>query len=295
MLVKSLIATNANGDSITFGRHFRLVEGFDLSNLTAEVNYSRSTRDGAGYQNTLLSTRDFDLTFFIYNNFREKMWIEERRREVFRVFNPKHNPIRLEFETKGGESYYLNANLEGAPSLPQGFVNDNPVWQKGLLQFSCNDPYIYSLSSTVVEVATWIPALQFPLVIPDEGVVFGYRTPSLIANVFNDGDSDTGMIIRFKANASVSTPQLVNVNTYEEFKLNVAMQGGDVIEVSTYVGRKSVTLIRNNVRSNIFNAVDLTSTFLQLSPGDNLFRYNAEDGLDNLEVSMNFTNRFIGV
>lgn len=295
MIVQSLIATNANGDSITFGRHFRLLEGFDLSNLTAEVNYSENTRDGASYQNTLLSTREFDLAFFIYNDFRDRSWIEERRREVFRVFNPKHNPIRLDFETKGGDSYYLNANLEGAPSLPQGFENDNLVWQKGMLQFSCNDPYIYSSSSTMVDIATWVPALQFPLVIPDEGVAFGYRTPSLIANVHNDGDSDTGMIIRFKALANASNPQLINVNTYEEFELNVNMLPGDIIEVSTYTGKKTVTLIRNNVRSNIFNTVDLKSTFLQLEPGDNLFRYNAGSGVDNLEVSMNFTNRFIGV
>ena len=295
MIVQSLIATNTNGDSITFGRHFRLLEGFDLSNLTAEVNYSENTRDGASYQNTLLSTREFDLAFFIYNSFRDRAWVEERRREVFRVFNPKHNPIRLEFETKGGESYYLNANLEGAPSLPQGFENDNPVWQKGLLQFSCNDPYIYSLSSTIVEVATWIGNFEFPLEIVEGGIEMGYRSPSLIANVFNDGDSDTGMTIRFKAIASVTNPQLINVNTYEEFKLNVEMLPGDSIEVSTYTGKKTVTLIRNNVRSNIFNAVDLISTFLQLSPGDNLFRYNADAGLDNLEVSMSFTNRFIGV
>lgn len=295
MIVKELNITNSNGDSIQFGRHFRLIEGFDLSNLAADVSYSQSARDGANYQRTVLDIRDFDLSFFIYNNHQEEWWVEEKRQELFRVFNPKLNPMRIDFTSKGGESYYLTANLEGVPSLPQGFENDNKAWNKGLLQFTSGDPYIYASSSTLVEVASWIGAFEFPLEIVEGGIEMGYRSPSLISNVLNEGQSDSGMIIRFKALGSLSSPSLINVNTYESFKLNVNMIGGDVIEVSTYVGKKTVTLIRNNVRTNIFNSVDLSSTFLQLAPGDNLFRYDADTGLDNLEVSMSFTKSYVGV
>lgn len=295
MITKELKITNSNGDSIEFGRHFRLIEGLDLSNLGAENSYSESTRDGANYQRTVLGTRNFDVSFFIYNNNREKWWVEERRRELFRVFNPKHNPMRIEITTKGNESYYLNANLEGVPNLPQGFSNDNTIWQKGLLQFTANDPFIYSADSTTIDIASWIGAFEFPLELSTDGIELGYRSKSLIANVLNDGDNDTGMIIRFKALASVINPSLINVNTYETLKLNIEMLGGDLIEVSTYAGKKTVTLTRNNAQTNMFNSVDLMSTFLQLSPGDNLFRYDADSGLDNLEVSMSFTNRFVGV
>lgn len=296
MLVKELKITNSSGDSIKFGRHFRLLEGLDLSNLSADVSYSQSSGDGANYQRTVLSVRDFDLSFYITRGLQPDWWIEEQRQLAFTVFNPKKNPMRLEFETKGGESYYLQSNLESTPLFPQGFENDNRSWQKGLLQFTCDDPYIYSAKSTTVHIATWIGAFEFPLEIPDGiGIEMGYRSPSLIANVYNDGQYSTGMIIRFKALSTVVNPELINVNTYETFKLNTTMQGGDVIEVSTYVGRKTVTLIRNNVQSNLFHTVDLMSTFLQLESGDNFFRYNASDGLDHLEVSMTFTPRMIGV
>lgn len=296
MIVKELKITNSNGDSIEFGRHFKLIEGFDLSNLSANVSYSDSTRDGATYQRTVLDTRDFDISFFLDKDYNEQWWVEEKRRELYRVCNPKHNPMRLDFTTKANESYYLNANLESTPSLPQGFSNDNRVWQKGLIQFSCDDPYLYQAASKLVDVALWIPSFEFILEIPEgEGIEMGTRSQNLIANVINDGDSDTGMIIRFKALATIQNPKLVNVNTYEELLLNVEMKQGDVIEVSTYVGKKMVTLIRNNVKSNIFNKVDLYSKFLQLSPGDNLFRYDASFGVDNLEVAMIFTNRYVGV
>lgn len=295
MLVKELTITNSRGDSIEFGRHFFLSNGLDLSNLSADVSYSDSIVDGANYQRTVLDVREFDIQFHLKKTTNEKWWVEERRRELFKVFNPKFNPMRLDFTTNSGEQYFVNANLESAPSLPQGFENNNNAWQKGLLQFSCDDPFIYSNDEQKVDVAVWIGAFEFPLEIVEEGIEMGYRSQSLITNVRNDGDNDTGMIIRFKALASVSKPSLININTYETLKLNFDMIGGDVIEISTYVGKKSVTLIRNEEKTNIFNAVDLESTFLQLAPGDNLIRYDAESGIDNLDVSMTYTNQFVGV
>ena len=295
MIANQIKITNSNGDSIEFGRHFRLIEGFDLSNLSANVSYSESTKDGATYQRTVLDTRDFDISFFLYNDNREKWWVEERRQELFRVFNPKQNPMRIDFTTKAGEIYFLNANLESTPNLPQGFENANNMWQKGLLQFSCDDPYIYT-KDVHVDIASWVGAFSFPLNIPQGvGIEMGYRSQNLIANAVNTGQSEAGMVVRFKALATVLNPAIVNVNTYEFLKINTTMIQGDVIEISTYTGRKGATLIRNNVRSNIFNKIDLMSKFLQLEPGDNLFRYEADEGVDNLEVDFVYTPKMVGV
>lgn len=287
--------TNNSGDSITFGRHFYLYDHFDLSGLSASINYAESTGDGATYQRTRLEIRDFDMPFYINRKGRPVWWIEEQRTLAYKVFNPKKNPLKLEFETPAGKEYYLFANLEGAPYFPNELENENELWQDGLLQFTANDPYIYENTVQSVDVATWVGAFEFPLEIPEEGIEMGYRSESLIANVFNGGQESTGMLIRFKALGTVAKPSLINVNTYEEFKLNFTMLGGDVIEVSTYQGRKTITLIRNNVHSNIFHARQLLSKFLQLEVGDNLFRYDAESGIDNLEVQMQFTPRLLGV
>ncbi|MGD6894286.1 phage tail family protein [Bacillus infantis] len=296
MLIKNMTITNHRGDSITFGRHFRLIDGFDLSNLQASVNYSESTVDGSNYQNTMLENRDFDIPFFIYKKLTDPWWIEEKRNQAFKVFNPKTNPFRIDFMTHSGEEYYINANLEGTPSFPMGFENDNQEWQKGYLQFSANDPYFYKKDAVGVDIARWIGAFEFPLEVPaDTGIEMGYRTQSLIVNVLNEGQERTGMIIRFRALGTLKNPSLVNVNTYEAIKINTTMLPGDVIEISTYKRRKTVTLIRNGAAIGAFNLLDISSTFLQLEIGDNLFRYDAEEGLDNLNVSMNFTPRLLGV
>lgn len=296
MIIKNLTITNSRGDSITFGQSFRLTDDFELSGLSATVKYTDSTMDGSNYQNTVLNNKDFEVPFLIYKTISDSWWAEERRNEAYKVFNPKANPFRLDIETKGGEEYYLQANLEGAPSFPSGLENSNTSWQKGLLQFSANDPFFYSKNEEKVDIALWVGAFEFPLEIPaDTGIEMGYRSPSLIVNVLNEGQESTGMMIRFKALGTLRNPSLVNVNTYESLKINIEMKAGDVIEISTYKRRKRVTLIRNGEETNIFNLLDLSSTFLQLDLGDNLFRYDAGEGLDNLEVSMTFTPRLLGV
>lgn len=295
MIIKELKITNSSGDSIEFGRHFRLIEGFDLSALNATVNTSTTTGNGARYKNTKLDARDIDSSFFINRDYNDNEWIEARREELFKVLNPLKNPMRIDFTTKGGKELYLNAELLSAPSLPQGFENDNRAWQKGLLQFTCSDPYIYEVNEINVDIALWVSNLEFPLEVVEEGIEVGYRSPSLIVNVLNEGSDSSGMLIRFRALSEVVNPKLLNVNTYEELKLNTIMQPGDVIEVSTYRGKRTVKLIRNNVESNAFNTVDLYSKWLQLEVGDNLYRYDADEGLDYLEVSIKYTPKRIGV
>jgi hypothetical protein len=40
---------------------------------------------------------------------------------------------------------------------------------------------------------------------------------------------------------------------------------------------------------------DIDSKWLQLEVGDNHFRYNADEGIDNLEVFVFFNNQFLEV
>lgn len=295
-MIKQVTATNARGDTFTFSRLIRLVNGIDLSGLTATVNTSEGTDDGSVYQNTKLDNRDFDLSFQIRKTSENAAVLKAQKKLLYTVFNPSLNPIRFTLVDDLEDEYYLDARLLGAPAIPPDKKNDNAAHQKGFLQFMCNDPFIYAKNAVNVDVAAWVGAFEFPLEIalPD-GIEMGYRTESLIANVLNNGQVETGMVIRFRALATVVNPSLINVYTYERFKLNVTMQGGDLIEVSTHKGDKSIELVRNNVRSNIFSRRVLGTKFLQLGVGDNLFRYDADDGLDNLEIQIQYRPKFTGL
>lgn len=295
-MITKLKITNSRGDHFEFGRFFRLTTGLDLSALPASVNFSVGVGAGSKYQNTKLDNREFDLEFKVTRTINsDEILMDDKRSNLYRIFNPELNPMRIDFMTSNGKEYYLTAHLQSTPIMPPDVANNNGAWQKALIQFVATDPYIYEKDARHLEIATWLKRFKFPLKIKQGGIKMGERSNSLFVNALNAGQNKTGMLIRFKANATVHRPALIDVNTQQELRLNITMSQGDLIEVSTYEDDMSITLIRGNVRTNIFNAIDLYSHFLQLEPGDNILRYEAESGVDNLEITLTYRAKSVGV
>lgn len=295
-MITDVKVTNSKGDEFRFDRLNRMTTGLDLSGLQASVNRSGTNAPGSRYQNTKIEEREFDIAFNMMRNVYDETMMDAKRGTAYKVFNPTYNPMRVDFKMSDGKSYYLTAELLSTPIMPTDKKSNNAAWQKVLVQFVATDPFIYHSNSVKVVIALWVANFEFPLEIPVGGLEMGYRSKSLIANVFNEGQQSTGMVIRFTARGSVVNPSLINVNTYESIKLNFTMLSGDKVEINTYRGRRSIILTRDNVETTIFNTLDFdTSKFLQLAVGDNLFRYDAEAGIDNLEAYMIFTPRLVGV
>lgn len=214
---------------------------------------------------------------------------EEQRRFVAGFFNVhKGGTLQIDYMGVKREIPY---EVEGYRSKLENIYTP----YRFLIHLYCPNPFWLDIVETKEEVAIWRPAFEFPLEIVEEGIEMGYREPNLIVNIFNKGDVACGMRIQFKALATVVNPSLFNVNTREYFKINKTMQAGEIITVTTHFQNKKVELSKNGVTSNAFNWIDLDSTFLQLEPGDNLFRYDADDGLDNLEVDIYYTPQYLGV
>jgi hypothetical protein len=249
-------------------------------------------QDGQTYIDTLLEPRTIYMEVAILTGNREELF--QRRREMVQVFNPKLGPGVLRYEYDGGAKE-IEATVELAPVFPAGKENRGSGFQRALITLICPNPFWRDVATTKAEIAIWRGALEFPLELVEEGLEIGFREPSLIVNVYNAGDVACGMKIQFKALATVENPSLFNVNAREQFKINKTMSAGEIITVTTHFQNKRVELNQNGVVSNAFNWIDLSSTFMQLEPGDNLLRYDADDGLDNLEVSIWHTPQYLGV
>lgn len=179
-------------------------------------------------------------------------------------------------------------------------AENNEIFCKFQIDGTAPNPLFSDDFETKSAFVETIPSFHFPLVLskslPDKGIVFGKRMASLIANVNNKGSVSVGMKIVFKANGTVVNPSLVNVNTQEDFTINKTLVLGEEIEVTTIIGEKSVKgKIGNNDFTNYFMYKALDSSWLQLDVGDNLFRYNAEDGIENLDVFVYFYNQYLEV
>ena len=123
----------------------------------------------------------------------------------------------------------------------------------------------------------------------------GLREPSLLATIRNPGDLEAGMVIRFSCTAPVTNPSLLNVVTREYVKIYKTLTPGEVVEVSTISGSKYVKGYVKGAEYNYFNYWDLDSSWLQMQAGENVLKYDADSGADDLEVLVTFTPRFLEV
>lgn len=281
--------TSARGETVVlYQRPFFLNKIEGLGDVSANIQTQRSpNQDGSISVATTLEERAIPIEVVILEN------LLYNRQVLSRVFNPKLGPGTLTYENDN-YTRSIKAQSEHVPSFP----DDRPRrTQRVFIDLICHDPYFDGGGEVKNEIAFWVPMFEFELEIPLEtdGIEMGYRSPTQIVSVYNEGHTDTGIKIEFKANTTVVNPRLTNVETGKYIKVQRTMEAGDVITVTTANREKKITLNRNGVVTNIFNDLVFGSTFLQLEVGDNLFQYGADDNEEFLEVSIYHRNRFVGV
>lgn len=261
------------------------IEG--LGDVESETQTQRAPeQDGSTPVYTTLEERAIPMEVVILEN------LLQNRQLFSRVFNPKLGPGTLTYDN-GLYVRKIKAQSEHVPTFPD---NRPRKTQTVLIDLICHDPYWKEINDMRTDIAVWEPMFEFPLVIDQtDGVELGRRTPAQIVNVRNDGHTETGMIIEFRATTTVTNPQLVHVETLQFLKIKRVLQVGEVVKVDTNKGSKTVTSHLNGVTTNIINDLVFGSKFFQLQLGDNLFRYDADANEDFLEVGINHTNKFVGV
>ena len=258
---------------------------------TENVNIYSSTsmnQDGNSYLSNTLDVRDISLDICLIATSNEELI--SYKNKVNKIFNPKIGEGYLIY-TDSVKTRKVKCIVNKIPF----FTDINGIASEGLISLTANNPYWTDLSESKEEIALWIGGFEFPLELIDGGIEMGYRSPSLIVNVINGGDVECGMRIEFTASATLTNPSLLNVNNGEFIKINKTMVAGETISIVTYFGSKKVESILGGVTTNAFNYIDFQSTFLQLDVGDNLYRYNADSGIDNLEVSIYYQPQYLGV
>ena len=160
----------------------------------------------------------------------------------------------------------------------------------------CPDPLFSEKNESKITAVGTAGKFHFPLIIPKtKGIVMGIRQPSLIFVIENKGSVPVGMKMVLKATGTLTNPSITNVYTQEFFKINKTMQAGEQIVIDTIIGEKTIKGTLHNIESNYFKYRDFDSTWLQLNIGTNLFRYNADTNIGNLEVFIYYNNKYLEV
>ena len=289
--IERLTYINERGESVEFSHvsiyHTNQISGLsDIYNAIYSIN--SMGQDGDTYLGSRIESREIEVVGKI--NERKKDFMQNHRRNLNHILNPQLSGM-LVYEY-GDFKRVIDCKVERLP-----YPAEKVILQDFIIQFVCHNPFWRKENETRNDIATWVGNFEFPEEIPMvEGWEIGYREPSLIVNVFNEGDVQSGLRAEFRALGVTSDPMLLNIDTGEFIKFNnINLVAGDVLFISTGYGKKEVTFLHNGVISDAFRYLDEDSSYIQLEVGDNLLKYEAGSNLENLEVSIYHDDLYTGV
>lgn len=254
--------------------------------------YKYVNQIGISITSTSIGSRPVGITGWIVAD--DELHMALLKRELNMFVNPQeeidliYNDYTIRFKPDESIRYSLS------------YEENNEIFAKFKITGTCANPLFEDINESQIAFVTTIKMFHFPLIIskelPEGGVVFGKRMESLIVNIVNKGSVQVGMRIVIKANGTVVNPKIVNINTQQEFLLNKTLVSGEEVVINTNTGKKSVKgKIGNEEYSNYYMYKDFNSKWLKLDVGDNLFRYDAEQGIENMDVFVYFANNFLEV
>ena len=285
---RTLIYKNHKGDMITFTYKppflLSICDGFHETVGTVN-SVSSAYGVGTTWNGTSIGQRDLTIKGTITDN------IQENRLLLYDMF-----PLNSE-----GTLYYYEGDIERKitclvekVSIPEkkGFTRDFSI------SLVCPNPRFSALAATILSMATWAPAFNFPLIIPEnEGIQFRIKNTTSMGTTENTTEIDYGMTIKFKANDTVKNPYLFNVTTRDIIQIEKTMSAGDQIIITTHIDNKNV-IYKSAVtgeEENINYLIMYGSKYLQVPSGTNTFRSGADSGEDNLETTIEFLPEYEAV
>jgi Phage tail protein len=284
--MQRIIFTNARGQSVELksSAPFLLQSIDGLGDVDSDIQTQKSPfQDGSTYIDSVLQERAISLEVAILA---DKSTLLEKRQYLASVFNPKLGPGKLRYEN-GETVREIEAVPDAVPTFPSGKGNRLPKLQKALINLICPNPYWKS--PEITEEPTFEPLFQFPF----EGVFeIGIQRDKRI--IVNDGDAPAPLYIEFYGPAV--NPIIINRTTGEFIKVNQTLGENEIMKIDTTPGRKSVCFIQpDGTERNVFNWIDLESTFFQLVVGENEIEYSADSDIQGAIVNISYRKLYNAV
>jgi hypothetical protein len=285
--MQRILFTNSRGQSVELksSAPFLLQSIDGLGDVDADIQTQKAPfQDGSTYIDSVLQERAISLEIVILAA--DKPTLLQQRQLLASVFNPKLGQGILRYEN-GETIREIEAVPDGVPVFPSGKDNRGPTFQKALVNLLCPNPFWKS--TEITEEPTFEPLFSFPF----EGVFqIGIQRDARI--IVNDGDAPAPIQVEFHGPAV--NPKITNKTTGEFIKVNQTLQEGEVMKIDTTPGNKSVYFIQpDGTARNVFNWIDLESTFFQLVVGENEIEYSADSDIQGAIVNIRYNKLYNAV
>lgn len=272
---------NDRGEVLDFSKSPRYVAMLTGTGpVAATINRAKvAVADGTRYNSATVNERNLILTVYLVRD------IARARLNLYRFVATKRR-IKVYYQADG-----LDVFIEGYVETAEV----DPWVQEQNVQVSiiCTMPFWQDVKETYTSANNVEALFEFPFAIEEDGVELSIIDPTASTIVENNGTVEAGVIFALTATYQTLNPRIYNVTTGEFIGFYVDMQPGDQLEVCTINGQKSVTHIRDGVRTNYINTVMEGSKWLQMAIGANEYSYTVDAG--QCELAIYHTNMYAGV
>mgnify|MGYP003299574653 CR=1 FL=1 len=291
-MIKSITVTNHLNESIELvltrpdlsGFSVLSVEG--LGPVVATINTTElATGDGGVFNSAKLSQRNITMDLLFEDIYES---VEDIRLKSYKYF-PVKKKITLLVETDR-----RLASIEGYVESNEPTMFSSRCGCQ--ISIICPNPlFTDAKGRQVTSFSVLEPLFEFPFGISSDGVEMGNLIKETVKIIPYDGDADAGMTIHITAVDTASGIILDNLSTGGSMRINTIMSAGDEIVITTSKGKKSIIRIRNGIKTNILNLMSRNVEWFTLSKGDNIFKYSANSGVNNIDVTIENDVLYSGV
>jgi len=265
------------------------IEGLGHPGATSQKSQGVN-QDGCNSEDSLLDPRVIKLQVTIRTKDRVKLY--ELRRKIMRVINPK----TFNKETgKRGELliYYTNDykkyRIYGKVEDSAEFNDRKKNHDKATISFYCQDPYWLDENGKDIDIKSVTGGLSFPLSLPNN-----FSLVSFYKEINNVGDIEAPVQIEYVGPAL--NPKVTNETTGEYIQVNMQIDEMEKLVINTIEGKETVNLITPHEVKDVYNKIDLNSTFFKLIVGKNLIKYSSDiEGAKDKVTIIDYTNKYVGV
>jgi hypothetical protein len=293
-MVNNVKIVNYLGDELVMELGNPEKSGFLIFNMTglgpekAEIRTTDIvTADGGLYNSSRLPSRNITLNIRFFSW--EEKTVEQIRHESYRYF-PIKKPLTIIIHTEERV-----CEIEGYVEANEPVIFSKVVHCS--LSIICPHPYFFDGGENRNNITLFggiRPLFEFPFSnesLVEPLLVMGEIRPNSEEIVHYSGDSEVGITMIIDALGPASNLVIHKVDTRERMSIKTdrleqttgyGIIAGDSIIISTVRGKKSITLLRKGVYTNILNVLDKGANWFQLSKGDNIFAFEADGGTNLL-------------
>lgn len=277
-LTKLFRYVNNNGDSVVFNYSGGLLINKPTGIDTLSVNLSQAkgiNQTGATIQSTNIQPRPVTITGYFVGDMQP-----ENKEHLISVIRPDI----------GGKLYaddfYLNVWPTATPT-----IEAKPTNARFQLSLLAAYPYWCKDDSAVAVLGGVQKLFKFPWNL-SRSYQFGKFTEKKFINVFNKGQVPVPFTATFTAKDEVVNPRITNAITGKFLLVKKTLASGERLVVQITHDRTHVT---SSVDGECRGALSLASNLFELDVGDNVLKPEADSGLENMQVDIDYAIEIVGI